>query len=103
MTINSNGGGFYSLTGNLNISNSTIKINNSAGKGNEGGICIGSSLDEYGGKVDIKNSLIEIKTKNSGEELYVLVVSENSRYNISYNIKNRKIVVMQYQRKKHQH
>ena len=70
VTINSNGGGFYSLTGNLNISNSTIKINNSAGKGNEGGICIGSSLDEYGGKVDIKNSLIEIKTKNSEEGFY---------------------------------
>lgn len=47
-------------------------------------------MDEYGGKVDIKNSLIEIKTKNSGEELYVLVVSENSRYNVSYNIKKQK-------------
>ena len=60
VTINADGGGFLSFSGNLKIENSTIKIDNSNTKG-ESGIRMGTMLNEYGGRIDIKKSLVEVK------------------------------------------
>lgn len=62
VTINATGGGFYSQRGNLKIEDSTVKIDNTSGKGNCG-IDIGTNLDEFGGDVWIKNSTVEVKTQ----------------------------------------
>ena len=67
--INAEGGGFMSFVGNLKIENSTIKIDNSSAKG-ESAINIGSMLNEYGGKINIKKSLVEIKVGKYSEYYY---------------------------------
>lgn len=65
VTINAGGGGIYSHVGNLKIENSTVKISNFDFK-NSNGISLGTDDNEYGGKIDIKNSLVEIKSGNNG-------------------------------------
>ncbi|WP_455951027.1 fibronectin type III domain-containing protein [Eubacterium sp.] len=65
VTINAEGGGIYSHVGNLKIENSTVKISNFDFR-NSDGISLGTSDNEYGGKIDIKNSLLEIKPGNNG-------------------------------------
>lgn len=62
VTINAIGGGFYSHRGNLKIEDATVIIDNTSGKGNCG-IDMGTSFDEYGGNVWIKNSSVEVKTQ----------------------------------------